>query len=350
MNQSEHEEQYDAPTLAELAAMTPGEKDAFLSRVRGEGRALTSEEQYAIFGPPSEEESQTTIALEVEAMEPAVLEQAELEQLEQDFFPELGDQRAPTPKMIQGIIFDFDDTLAHLTRPRDEVLAEGAHQAEAFMRASGMNDLPDDIAENIVKARIFAEEKSEEEKEEHIADDAMSFLLQFVGYPASKMDPTILRKAVEIFYAPEMMAWKLNPGVLEALKNLHTAGYKLAIIANYNCDRIFQRTIDYLGIRPYLDMSISSASVEYRKPDAKIFEIVLERWDALPYEVVVVGDSLTHDIQGGIELGAQTVLVTTATTPQVIFDNAQIIEQIAPDEWIDSLSPLPAVIDAWAEV
>ena len=261
----------------------------------------------------------------------------------------MGDSDTSAPRLVQGVIFDFDDTLAHLTQPRDELLAESARQAKAYLRSTGMNDLPADIAENMVKARLFAEEKSEEEQEKHIANDAMSFLLQFVGYPASRMDPQVLHRAVEIFYTPEMMAWQLNPGALETLKTLHGAGYKLAIIANYNCDRIFQRTIDYLGIRPYLDMSLASASVEYRKPDVKIYEIVLERWDALTYEVVVVGDSLSHDIQDGLELGAQTVLVMTATTPQVLFDNARIIEQVVPDEWMDNLSALPALIEEWIQ-
>ena len=38
-------------------------------------------------------------------------------------------------------------------------------------------DLPPDFTPNIVEARRFAEEKSVEEKEEHLADDTLSFLL-----------------------------------------------------------------------------------------------------------------------------------------------------------------------------
>ena len=53
-------------------------------------------------------------------------------------------------------------------------------------------ELPDDFWRNIIEARIFAYTKSEEEQEEHIADDAMSFLLQFFGYPASQMDFDVL--------------------------------------------------------------------------------------------------------------------------------------------------------------
>ena len=139
-------------------------------------------------------------------------------------------------------------------------------------------------------------------------------------------------------------------------KKIAGEGYKLAVIANYNADRVFQRTIDYLGIRPYLDICLSSASVEYRKPDSKIFDIALQRWDALAYETVVVGDSLADDIAGGIELGALTVFVTQPVTPsgstvgsaQVAFSNQQLASQVRPDARINDLAELPELLRQWA--
>jgi putative hydrolase of the HAD superfamily len=280
--------------------------------------------------------------------EAAPLDAAQLEQLQHNFFPELdAAQGAPALPLIQGVIFDFDDTLAYLTRPLDELMELGAQAADAYMRSTGM-ELPENFWPNIVEARRFAQEKSEQEQEEHLADDAMSFLLQFFGYPASKMDPNVLKQAVDIFYAPEMTAWRLFPATLAALQTLQRAGYKLAVLANYNCDRVFQRTIDYLGLRPYLDVCISSASVEYRKTDEKFFNLVLERWGALPYEIVAVGDALLYDIKGGIDLGALTVQCTFATTPQVEHDNTQAAGQIVPDAVIDDLSQLPAIVQTWS--
>lgn len=333
-----------------MEPLTPEEKEQFLARVRAEGRALTSEEQYALFGPPREASKPVREQESVEEMDAAPLDEAKLARLTQNFFPELGDTvTVPTPRLVQGVIFDFDDTLAYLPRPLDELMAEGARAAEAYMRSTGMDLLPTDFWQQIIEARRFAQEKSDEEREEHIADDAMSFLLQFYGYPASRMDLNVLRRAVDIFYAPEMSAWRLHPGALEMLKTLHTDKYKLAILANYNCDRVFQRTVDYLGLRPYLDLCLTSATVEYRKPDPQIFNLVLERWDALPYEVVVVGDDLRRDIQGGIELGALTVQTTFATNDQVRFDNEQLAATIMADAVVDNLTQLPALIQEWAQ-
>jgi FMN phosphatase YigB (HAD superfamily) len=346
---AEQEAHSDADELRPgIEPLTAEEKDAFLARARAKGRSLTSEEQYAIFGPPPEPAPAPKPEFQVTEMQPAHLDQETLAQLQDNFFPELGDsERLPEFSLLRGIIFDFDYTLAELAQPHAELLEAGAKAAVDYMRSTGM-ELPDDFWKNIIEARRFSEEKSEEEQEEHIADDAMSFLLQFFGYPASQMDPQVLQRAVDIFYAPEMTAWRLRPGVKALLKTLHAQGYKLAVISNYNADRVFQRTIDYLGIRPYLDICLSSASVEYRKPDTKIFDIALERWDALAYEVVIVGDSLVQDIAGGIELGALTVLVEQSTTPQVAFGNEQLATQVKPDARISELDELPHLLHQWA--
>lgn len=326
--------------------LTPEEKERYLARVRGEGRTLTSEEMYALFGPPPEPSAAAPDYNDVAEMEAAEIDDSRLPLLAKDFFHELGAAAPPRPPLARGIIFDFDDTIATLVRPLEELMAEGARAADAYMRSTGMA-LPEAFDAKIVEARRFAEEKSAEEQEEHLADDAMSFLLQFFGYPASRMDPQVLQRTVDIFYAPEMTAWKLRPGVLAALDALRDAGYRLALLTNYNCDRVFQRTVDYLGIRHYFDLCLSSSSVEYRKPDTSFLQIALDHWDCLAYEVVVVGDSLLEDIRGGIELGAQTVLVRGATRAQVIHDNERLTAEIVPDATIDDLRALPAIVAAW---
>jgi len=326
--------------------LTPEEKERFLARVRGEGRTLTSDEMYALFGPPAEPAAAAPDYGAVEEMAAATIDADRLARLERDFFYDLEGAPHAGPPLVRGIIFDFGDTIAALTRPLDELMAEGARAADAYMRSTGM-ELPEDFHTNIVEARRFAEEKSAEEAEEHLADDAMSFLLQFFGYPASRLDPVVLQRAVDIFYAPEMTAWRLRGGVTDVLQSLRAAGYKLALMTNYNCDRVFQRTVDYLRLRPYFDLCLSSASVEYRKPDTRFLQIALDRWDCLAYESVVVGDSLLEDIRGGIELGAQTVLVRSATDAQVRHDNELHAAQVVPDAVLDDLQALPAIIRAW---
>jgi len=333
------------PTIEPL---TPEEKEAFLSRARAEGRSLTSEEQYAIFGRPPEKVEAFRATEVVDEMEAARLDATQIDGLARNFFPELGEGAPESPRLVRGVIFDLQETLATLNRPHDELLAQGAADAVAYMRSTGM-ELPDNFAASVVEARRFAEEKSEEEQEEHLADDALSFLLQFFGFPTSRMDPAVLSRAVDIFYAPEMTAWRLRPGARELLATLHAQGYKVALMANFNAERVFQRAVDYLGIRPWLDLCITSAAVEYRKPDPRFFEIALTRWDALPYEVVVVGDSRKEEIAGALETGCLSVLLAAQDlSAQVAHDNDARAATVHPDATIHALDELPAIIAQWA--
>ena len=247
-------------------------------------------------------------------------------------------------KLVQGFIFDFDHTLGRLSSPLDELMKAGAQTALAYMRATGMTDLPDDFAEHLVEARRFAEQKSDDEQEEHTADDTLSFLLQFFNYPASRMDEDILRQAVDLFHAPEMSAWEPMPGAIDLLQQLLVEGYPVAVIANYPSDRVFQRIIDYTGVRPYLDVCLSSAAVEWRKPGKEIYDAVLKRWDAEPYELVCVGDSLKHDVAGGQEIGALTVHCRMIP----LAEDQRVVESVEADAVIGALSELPALVQAWS--
>lgn len=344
-SQSDASEFENTPLRPGQEPLTPEEKERFLARVRSEGRTLTSEEMYALFGPPPEPTAAPPAFDDVVEMEAATLEDDRLALLVNNFFHDLGELPA-APPLVRGIIFDFDDTLATRTRPLDDLMDEGARAAETYMRSTGMQ-LPEGFHSHIVEARRFAQEKSMEEQEEHLADDAMSFLLQFFGYPASRLDPDVLHRAVDIFYAPEMTAWQVRDGAHSLLAALRGAGYKMALLTNYNCDRVFQRAVDYLRLRPYFDLCLSSASVEYRKPDPRFLQIALDRWDCLPYECVVVGDSLLEDVRGGIELGAQTVLVCGASQSQVLHDNERRAGDILPDASIESLNELFDIIRNW---
>lgn len=255
--------------------------------------------------------------------------------------------RSRRPAMLRGVIFDFDYTLARPSAPMVELWEEGARTCQTYLESQGLELFPG-FWEQVLEARRFAQQKSEEEEEEHIANDTMSFLLQFCGYPASKMDEQVLKTSVDLFYAPEMTGWEVLPGVTDALETLRAAGLKLAVIANYPCERVFQRTMDYLQLRPYFNMALCSASFEWRKPRAEIFEQPLKQWDMYPYEVAVIGDNLQEDISGGLKLGAMTVRAqVTSSDSQTAYNNERAERRVRPDGVFTDWSELADVIHPW---
>jgi FMN phosphatase YigB (HAD superfamily) len=340
---SRDDERFEQPESRPLHPIGPGmealsleELDEYMKRAKA--RAASAD----FSTPPG-----TAITLEAEAPETEEevvwVEPERLAGLMANFYPELPGNGLRPRRLVQGVVFDFDNTLARIKQPLAELMESGARQAEGYMRSTGM-EFPEDFWKNIVEARIFAETKSDDEQEEHIADDALSFLLQFFGYPTSRMDLDVLHRAVDIFYAPEMTAWEPMPGALDLLRGLKADGYKIAVIANYGCDRVFQRIVDYTGLRPFLDVCLCSAAVEWRKPGREIYDAALKAWDAEPYELVCVGDSLKHDIAGGLEMGSLTVHCRMIP----LAEDQRIVDVITPDAVIDELNQLPGLIQAWA--
>lgn len=338
---SSKDERTEQPDSSEVHPIGPGmealsleELDEFMKRAKARAANFPAAPATAI---PLESEAPETEAEEV------WVEPARLAGLLANFYPELPANGLRPRRLVQGIVFDFDNTLARIKQPLAELMESGARQAERYMRSTGM-EFPEDFWKNIVEARIFAETKSDDEQEEHIADDALSFLLQFFGYPTSRMDLDVLHRAVDIFYAPEMTAWEPMPGARDLLRGLKADGYKVAVIANYGCDRVFQRIVDYTGLRPFLDVCLCSAAVEWRKPGREIYDAALKAWDAEPYELVCVGDSLKHDIAGGLEMGSLTVHCQMIP----LAEDQRIVDVVTPDAVIDELNQLPALIQAWA--
>lgn len=92
---------------------------------------------------------------------------------------------------------------------------------------------------------------------------------------------------------------------LSLMKTLATS-HKLLIVTN-GLQAVQTKRIGESDIAKYLDAMIISEAVKVAKPNPRIFELALE---AIGYtdktKVLMVGDSLTSDIQGGINFGIDT--------------------------------------------
>ena len=82
--------------------LTAEEKERFLERARARGRSLTSDEMYAIFGPPLEPEEPAPNYADVEPMTDIALDEQRLALLKRNFFPELGDGEIGAQKDEHG--------------------------------------------------------------------------------------------------------------------------------------------------------------------------------------------------------------------------------------------------------
>ncbi|GAG66762.1 unnamed protein product [marine sediment metagenome] len=102
---------------------------------------------------------------------------------------------------------------------------------------------------------------------------------------------------------------KLYDDVLPTLIYIHDKGIKLALISNTIFEgKLHDSDLKRLGIFKYFDFTIYSSDVGVRKPEPKIFKVVLEKLKVSPDEAIFVGDRLYDDIKGAKSVGMTAIL------------------------------------------
>jgi putative hydrolase of the HAD superfamily len=95
--------------------------------------------------------------------------------------------------------------------------------------------------------------------------------------------------------------------VPEVLQALHASGLTIGLITNsHRCLESFQSHFDLKGL---FAVAVSSLEHGYMKPHPSIFEAALRSAGVGASEAVMVGDSLSHDVDGARRLGMRGVLV-----------------------------------------
>ena len=126
------------------------------------------------------------------------------------------------------------------------------------------------------------------------------------------------------------------PGAEEAVKKLHET-YRLFLVSNGTATVQHSR-LTSAGLYPYFEQVFISQEIGYNKPDKAYFDRCFERIPGFsPEKALMVGDSLTSDILGGINAGMKTCWVCPR--------GAQGRPDIVPDYRIESLSQLPELLE-----
>ncbi len=97
----------------------------------------------------------------------------------------------------------------------------------------------------------------------------------------------------------------LNSNVLDVMRELSEVA-TLAVVTN-GFDRVQSRRVQESGLANYLEDVFVSEKLDSEKPNRKIFDAALRSLGVENREhVLMVGDSLSSDIQGGVNAGLDT--------------------------------------------
>lgn len=130
---------------------------------------------------------------------------------------------------------------------------------------------------------------------------------------------------------------QLVPGALDLLSGL-SGRFGIYAVSNGLYDTQLAR-LGKAGIRQFFDNLFISESVGVNKPDARFFSYVSQHIPGFsPREALVIGDSLTSDIQGGFNAGIPTCWFNR-------FSQARPeLSSLRPDFEIRRLAELPGLL------
>jgi HAD superfamily hydrolase (TIGR01662 family) len=244
--------------------------------------------------------------------------------------------------LIKGIIFDAGETLLHLTANSQAISRAGAQEmATWYLKKKHVKLDTEALIAAFEAERQAGLQQAEETQTEVLAEDSLRAALKKIEAPASA--GAFVEAAIKVYFDPSEAAWQPVPNAVPTLQQLHAAGYRLGVYSNASDDKLIQRLINKAGLRPWLSPTFSSAGTGWRKPRPDGFQLIAQRWGLDPAEIVVVGDSLSADIQGARNAGMRGILVgLLAATNELPFNAAN--PAIQPDAVIAHLSDLPQLL------
>ena len=100
-----------------------------------------------------------------------------------------------------------------------------------------------------------------------------------------------------------------RPDAAETLAGLRARGLHVSIVSNIDDDQL-AAVWGRLGLGEHVDAITTSEEARSCKPDARIFQLALEKAGGpAPESVLFVGDSPWHDVAGANALGMTSVLI-----------------------------------------
>src|SRR5579875_1017527 len=132
-------------------------------------------------------------------------------------------------------------------------------------------------------------------------------------------------------------ATSIPPGHKE-LVELLALRYRLGLLSNFDEARTGRRIVADTGVATLFEAVVISAEVGIRKPNPKIFALILERLGLPPDRILFVGDTLYDDVLGAKRAGIPVVWLRRGREEK--FDGTAV-----PDFVVEELVELPQLLE-----
>jgi len=117
-------------------------------------------------------------------------------------------------------------------------------------------------------------------------------------------------------------------GAKQALESVKAQGMKVCILTNGRSD-LQRAVINQLGFSECLDAVVISEEVGFRKPQREIFELALSTLGVEPTEAVMIGDSVTSDVEGALSAGIHAIAFGCSSGPEGALFSCSLAEAVS---------------------
>lgn len=241
--------------------------------------------------------------------------------------------------MIRGVIFDLGSTLIKFEGEWPEIVEESSQILVGQLERDGYQLDSKPFIEEFIQELQESYQFREQDWVERTTASLLRKVLARFGH--EEVTDEVIESAILQFYTLSEARWSPMEGVYDVLDELRVKGMCLGMISNAGDEGNVQRLIDNAKLRPYFRPIYISAALGIRKPNPKLFEMVLENWDLPADQVVMVGDNLGADILGAQNAGVHQIWLTTqADTPS----NREHASVILPEATAESLTEVPGLL------
>jgi len=244
---------------------------------------------------------------------------------------------------IRAVVFDMGGTLEDLYY--DETIREEATRGLCeFLHGLELDpglSLPE--LQATVLSGIEAYQAWREESEIELPPERVWREFIFTDHGLSPERLTAAAEDVTFFYETHYQVRRLRPEAPTVLEALRKRGSHLAIVSNTLSRRLVPSKLADYGIAHYFDPVVTSASLGWRKPNARIFEEAARLMQLPPEACAYVGDTVSRDVIGARRAGYGLVIQiksfltdkadsgTDSVAPDaVIHDLRQIVDLVSP--------------------